>query len=407
MKTHLSVGIETNCLAPLSLERVSLRAFTLMGVDSFFVPDHYLGFVPRPVWGPGITPAAKMIPSPDAFFDPFVMMGMMAARYRRVRIGTGVTEPFRRHPATLAQAFVTLDHLTKGRAVLGIGNGERENTEPYGIRFTRRVGRLEEALRMIRALWESHGEPVSLEGPTWSLTRALFATPLHAGRAPVIWVAAHAPRMLGLTGRYADGWYPTNRMTPVEYREKLDRIHDAAAEVGRSLEHFEPAMQIQLALGPDRRTTLQRLVRVRTVGAMSMALPGAVWARHGLRHPLGEDYEGFPQFVPEELTPEQIDTACRSVTPELMGDGLVAGNVDEVAAEVQGYVEAGLRHVILWNVGPLASGASAADFLRLAMLIRRLRRIPLPPRQPRAHARSSPERPPHADAPGRVHTAPH
>ena len=135
MPAHLSVGVETNCTAPLQLERASMRLYQLFGVDSLFLPDHYLSFVPRSVWGPELTPAAKLVPSPDAFFDPFVMMGMMAARYRRVRIGTGVTEPFRRHPATLAQAFVTLDHLTRGRAILGIGNGERENTEPYGIPF--------------------------------------------------------------------------------------------------------------------------------------------------------------------------------------------------------------------------------------------------------------------------------
>jgi phthiodiolone/phenolphthiodiolone dimycocerosates ketoreductase len=250
---RLSVGIETNCIAPLNLEQMSLRLFTWMGVDSFFLPDHYLSFVPRPVWGPTITPAAKMIPSPDAFFDPFVMMGMMAARYRGVRIGTGVTEPFRRHPVTLAQAFVTLDHMTKGRAVLGIGNGERENTEPYGLPFTRRVGRLEEALHIIRTLWESRGEPVTLEGRTWPLKQALFSTPLYKGKAPAIWIAAHAPRMLSLTGRYADGWYPTHKMMPAEYREKLGTIHAAAAEAGRRLDTFEPAVQIQLVLGTDRR----------------------------------------------------------------------------------------------------------------------------------------------------------
>src|ERR1700752_5327952 len=108
-----------------------------------------------------------MVPSPDAYFDPFVLMGVMAARYRRVRIGTGVTEPFRRHPATLAQAFVTLDHLTRGRAILGMGNGGPENTAPYGIPFTRRFGRLEEALTIIRGLWESRGEPVDFDGDTW------------------------------------------------------------------------------------------------------------------------------------------------------------------------------------------------------------------------------------------------
>jgi phthiodiolone/phenolphthiodiolone dimycocerosates ketoreductase len=91
MSERLAVGIETNCTAPLRLERVFMRLFTLAGVDSLFLPDHYLSFVPRPVWKPEYTPAAKVVPSPDAFFDPFVMMGMMAARYRGVRIGTGVT----------------------------------------------------------------------------------------------------------------------------------------------------------------------------------------------------------------------------------------------------------------------------------------------------------------------------
>src|SRR5438094_666455 len=268
MNARLSVGIESNCTAPLQLERVSLRLFKLMGVDSLLLPDHYLSFVPRPVWNPESTPAAKMVPSPDAFFDPFVMMGMMAARYRRVRIGTGVTEAFRRHPATLAQAFVTLDHLTGGRAILGIGNGERENTAPYGIPFTKRVKRLEEALTIIRRLWESRGEPVSFDGSFWRLDRALFTTPLHGGQPPAGCVAA------------------------------------------------------------------------------------------------------------------QLAEARRQATPELFGDAIFAGSVDQVVSEVEPLVEAGLRHVVIWNIGPIANGASASDLVRLALLVRRLKRITIPVQRP-------------------------
>ena len=377
MSAHLSVGFETNCTAPLRLERVMMRLCRLFGVDSLFVPDHYLSFVPRSVWGPDLTPAAAMVPSPDAFFDPFVMMGMMAARYRRVRIGTGVTEPFRRHPATLAQAFVTLDHLTGGRAILGVGNGERENTEPYGIPFTKRVARLEEALAIIRRLWESGGEPVSFDGSIWRLRRALFTTPLYNGRAPVIWVAAHAPRMLGLTGRYADGWYPTRKLTPAEYADGLSRIRAGAAPAGRDLSHFEPALQVQLVLGRDRRSALDTVTRVPAAAALSLLLPGALWAKHGLRHPLAEDFEGFPDFVPDEVTPAQIDDARRTVTPELLGDAVFAGSVDEVVAEVRALVDVGLRHLVIWNVGPLATGASAGGRLQLAVLLRRLRKLPL------------------------------
>jgi phthiodiolone/phenolphthiodiolone dimycocerosates ketoreductase len=355
-----------------------MRLCQLFGVDSLFVPDHYLGFVPRSVWGPGLTPAAKLVPSPDAFFDPYVMLGMMAARYRRVRLGTGVTEPFRRHPATLAQAFVTLDHLTGGRAILGIGNGERENVEPYGMRFTKRVARLEEALEIIRRLWRSGGEPVSFDGAFWPLKQALFATPLYKGRAPVIWVAAHAPRMLGLTGRYADGWYPTNKMTPATYAASLSRIRAAAGEAGRDLRGFEPALQVQLVLGRDRHSALAQVLKVPAAAAMGLLLPGAVWSRHGLSHPLGEHFEGFPDFVPEQVTAAQIETARREVTPELLAEGATAGSIDEVVAEVRALVGAGLRHLVIWNIGPLASGASLGGLFQLAVLIRRLRRIPLP-----------------------------
>ncbi len=378
MAAHLSVGVETNCTAPLQLERAMPRMAQLFGVDSLFVPDHYLSFVPRSVWGPELTPAAKLVPSPDAFFDPFVMMGMMAARYRRVRIGTGVTEPFRRHPATLAQAFVTLDHLTRGRAILGLGNGERENTEPYGIPFRKRVARLEEALAIIRRLWESGGEPVRFDGAIWRLRDALFTTPLYNGRAPAIWLAAHAPRMLALTGQYADGWYPTRRMSPAEYADGLGRIRAAATAAGRTLTHFEPAVQIQLVLGRDRRSALDAVLRVPATAAMALLLPGAVWTKHGRRHPLGESFEGFPDFVPAEITAAQIEEARRAVTPEMLADGVVAGSVAEVTEEVRALVGAGLRHVVIWNLGPLASGASPRDLLRLAALVRRLRKLPLP-----------------------------
>ena len=372
---RLQVGIETQCTAPLWVERLSARFGKLAGVDSLLLPDHYVGFVPRALWKPEYTPAAKMVPSTDAFFDPLVMLGAMATRYRRVRIGTGVTEAFRRHPATLAQAFVTVDHLSGGRAILGIGNGERENTEPYGMPFTKRVGRLEEALAIMRALWESRGEPVRFEGPNWTLRDVLFTTPLYKGKAPCVWVAAHAPRMLALTGRYGDGWYPTQKMTADEYRAKLDVIRAAATAAGRAFDRFEPALQIQVALGANRRQVLEQLVRVKPVGAMALLMPGAVWKRHGLTHPLGADYEGFADIIPNEVPPAAIEEAQRVVSPELLASGISAGSVDEIVDEIRPLVAAGLRHVVLWNVGPLATGGGPGDLVRMTQLLWKLRKL--------------------------------
>jgi phthiodiolone/phenolphthiodiolone dimycocerosates ketoreductase len=139
-------------------------------------------------------------------------------------------------------------------------------------------------------------------------------------------------------------------------------------------------MQMQLILGKDRRTALEAALKLPAVGAMAMLLPGALWNKHGLRHPLGESFEGFADFVPEEVTSEQIAEARRLATPELLGDGVVAGSVDEVIAEIRPWVDAGLRHLVIWNIGPLVTGASGADIMRLGVLIRRLRKLSLVPR---------------------------
>ena len=129
---------------------------------------------------------------------------------------------------------------------------------------------------------------MSFDGPTWRLENALFATPLYKGKPPATWIAAHAPRMLGLTGRFGDGWYPTQKMTAAEYAEKLGVIRAAALAAGRRFDTFEPALQIQVALGAGRRQVLESLMKVKPATALTLLLGGAVWRKHGLTHPLGE-----------------------------------------------------------------------------------------------------------------------
>jgi phthiodiolone/phenolphthiodiolone dimycocerosates ketoreductase len=375
MTRRLAVGVETSCKAPMRVERAKLTLCRAFGVDSLFLPDHLRTNAPPspPAGAPGAL--ARLVPASDAFFEPMVMLGMMAARYRRVRLGVGVTDAFRRHPATLAQSAVTLDHLSRGRAILGLGSGSRENVEPYGMPFANRVGRLEEALAIIRALWESDGEPVDFDGSIWKLRRALFATPLHRGKPPALWIAAHAPRMLELTGKYGDGWYPTVKMDAAAYRRSLDTVRASAAAAGRPA-GMEPALQAFLVLGESRRRVLGDLLGSPAIGPLLLALPRFVWNEHGAEHPLGGS-RGFSDFVPEEVTAAAIEDARRRATPELLAAGIFAGTAREVVSEVRPLVDAGLRHLVLSNIGPGFRGVRPTDLLRLATLIHRLKQIPL------------------------------
>ncbi|RMD82492.1 MAG: LLM class flavin-dependent oxidoreductase [Candidatus Dadabacteria bacterium] len=266
---NVTVGYQDAGIYPLWLATGSLRLARLLGAESLWLPDHYMGFVPASVWKPEVTPAARTIYSPDAFFDPMQILAVTATRVRGADIGTLVTEPIRRHPMALAQSFVTLDHLSKGRAILGIGNGERENVEPYGLPFSRQVSRLEEALIIIRTLWQSGGRPVNYEGRFWQLRDAIFNLPLYRNRPPRIWIAAHAPRMLALTGRYGDGWVPSLKMTPEQYAERLSLIRRAAEAAGRSLENFVPAQLLIVALGENREQVVETAMKSRLGAAMS------------------------------------------------------------------------------------------------------------------------------------------
>ena len=124
----------------------------------------------------------------------------------------------------LAQTALTLDHVTKGRAILGLGSGEQLNVEPYGMEWDKPVGHLDEALDVMRLLWDAEGA-VDFEGQFYNLKDAVLGLSPYTPGGPPIWIAAHKPRMLGITGRKGDGWLPT-KMVPEEYGAALAKIRE-------------------------------------------------------------------------------------------------------------------------------------------------------------------------------------
>src|SRR5688572_14934311 len=109
------------------------------GFDSLWWPDHLMGWHPESIWTPDISQLAVPQPSPHAYMDPVAAIAATAMGTERIMLGTSVTEPVRNHPAQLARAWISLDHITKGRAILGIGAGEGENVTPYGMSFDKPV----------------------------------------------------------------------------------------------------------------------------------------------------------------------------------------------------------------------------------------------------------------------------
>jgi phthiodiolone/phenolphthiodiolone dimycocerosates ketoreductase len=210
--------------------------------------------------GTKVLRAARLIPRADASLEPWTVLGHLAARNRvgRLRLGVSVTDTGRRNPAVTAQAAATLHLLSRGRAILGIGMGEREGNEPYGVNWSKPVARFEEALATIRALWNSNGELVKRDSPFFPLRDAVFDLPPYRGKWPEIWIAAHGPRMLRATGRYGDAWFPAFPHRPEDYGQRLEIVRPAASDAGRDPMAHPPGCRVLGRHRPQPRSSRRR-----------------------------------------------------------------------------------------------------------------------------------------------------
>jgi phthiodiolone/phenolphthiodiolone dimycocerosates ketoreductase len=314
--------------------------------DSVFTVDHFQNFVPTALWDRELTWAAAHFPSPHEVFDYQVLLGYLARSAGGLRVGVGVTEPVRRHPVLIAQAMMTLAHMTKRPPILGIGAGERENIEPYGLDFSQPVSQLEEALKVIRLCFSSSG-PFDFVGKHYRLDRAMMDLHPPKGRTPEIWIAGHGPRMLRLTGQYGDGWFPTMVASPQEYKAKLEVVRAAAREAGRNPAAITPALHQFVVVAPTRREARAMLHTRLARFAALVGAPADEWRKVGVEHPFGQHFRGYVDFVPERYDRETLDKAIAAVPPQLVGRGFIIGTVEEVVARLLTYREAGVRHVVL------------------------------------------------------------
>ena len=199
-----------------------------LGFDSVWVGDHVLWYVPSP--------------------DPVALLGAIAARTSRVRLGTAVMLAALRPPVVVAKQAATLDHLSAGRFVLGVGIGGENPAEfaAAGVPVRQRSGRLDETLRICRALWSAEG-PVTFEGRYYTLRDARFDLPPLTPGGPPVWVGGRAPRSLRRAGELGDGWLAFV-VTPERFAEGWATVRGHAAAAGRDPDALTPGLQVWCAL---------------------------------------------------------------------------------------------------------------------------------------------------------------
>lgn len=184
--------------------------------------------------------------------EPLTMLAAVAGRVPRVALGTAVLLPALRNPVVLAHQVATLDQVSEGRLILGVGIARdvpdiRAEFEAAGVPFERRVGRMMEGLRLAKALWT--GQPVDWDG-FWTVKGGVLGpTPFRPG-GPPLWLAGALPVSLERTARHFDGWLP-NSGDPALWRQQWGEIGRLASEAGRTPAALTGSMYLTLAIDDD------------------------------------------------------------------------------------------------------------------------------------------------------------
>ena len=369
---QIKVGIGVGSQPPLYRTSALVKAARAFGMDSLWTVDHFQSWFPRELWTKDFTWIAGE-GSPHAFFDYQVLMGHLAKRVGNAQLAVGVTEAIRRHPLLIAQSFLTLSHLTRRPPILGMGSGEAENLLPYGIPFERPVARLEEALQVIRLAFASDG-PFAFHGEFYDFDGAVMDIQPGKAGVPAIWIAAHGPRMLRLTGQDGDGWYPAIPMTPPEYDQRWGAIRAAAVTAGRDPDGIVAGINFLPIIGSSEEEAREMLAHP-AIKFLSLLIPGYVWESRGATHPLADDHGGLVDLVPQHLTSTQWQEVIDRISPDDLAEILLWGTPDQIVAHLRRLGEAGMRHVVLAPASGLVSTKAAAYAVRaLAGITKRLQR---------------------------------
>ena len=214
--------------ADYAIDPVTLgRAVEERGFESLFFPEHT--HIPASRESP--YPAGGDLPLEYSHtLDPFVALGAIAATTERIKLGTGIALIVERDPITLAKEVATLDHISNGRVLLGVGGGwNREEMRDHGTEPTTRWRLLRERIEAMQALWtqeeaEYHGELVDF-GPTWQ-----WPKPVQQPHPPIL-VGGDGVNTLQRVVRYGDEWMPIFGRS--DALSRIPELQELAAEAGR------------------------------------------------------------------------------------------------------------------------------------------------------------------------------
>lgn len=282
------------------------------------------------------------------YADPFLCIASLGDCLADVTVGIGVTDVIRRMPATLAQAVSTLTHLVSGPLILGVGAGESMNYRPFGREIDSPGRVFREGARRLRHY---------LDETTPDSDGGLVGIRPRSDRPrPQLWLAAHGPKGLAVTGEIADGWIPTT-MSVARWDAARKIVVESALERRRRSADIVLGLASDVVL-QDSHEAAHRLLDHPAVKMSCLLLPPAVFHEFGFEHPLGGTSS---HSLVATLHGDQLARAAQEVPFDVVHDQVIHGEPHDVSRRIRQYD--GLQHVRLSDMSGLVAPGGGLERL--------------------------------------------
>jgi len=323
--SHIKFGVMAKASEIEKLVKYAITAEKL-GFDSIHVSDH--------VFHP---------------MEALTTLTAVAMKTKKIKVATGILDMNRRNPATLAHVTATLDVISNGRLILGVGCG-MGNYASYNVpkigdtgkrKISRKVSRAKEAIEVLKKFWT---EPtVNYKGQFFKFEKALIeAKPLQKPHPP-IWVAAYGTRMKRIAAKLGDGFI-TQTLPPFMYKEEVDKTRCFAKKFGRDPNKIKTVLATLTSVGLTRNDALMAIEK-----EARRLLLFSIRYHHDHHLGLSERLD----FGKPNLLKKQED-----IPSEALCQTYLIGKPEDIISRIEEYMKGGMSYLV-------AMGLDTMDSLKL------------------------------------------
>lgn len=284
-------------------------------------------------------------PGPGICYDAFCFLSSLAMVTKKVNLCTGVSDCHRFHPALMAHKVATLDVISNGRAMIGIGAGEAMNIDMYGLNRKNSVSKLREYIILLRKFWTK--KKVSEKSEFWGEIKKAYIQIKPIQKSPPIYVAGNGPKTRQITGELADGWYPLYQ-PPWVYKKNIKEVIKAAKNAGRDPSEIDYTYDCFVAIDDDDpNNAIKRCEFFKSSYLLNSRITNEAYSNLNL--PEGLNIHNFEMDNPKAL--EYLSNIDK--LPEtILQDFNCLGTTDDVISSIEEYKEAGATNISIMNRGP-------------------------------------------------------